>query len=154
MHIELPSEEATLALGARLARHVVAGAVIHLRGELGAGKTTLVRGLLRALGHEGKVKSPTYTLLEPYRIQGRRIIHIDLYRLAAPEEAEYLGLREEAGEAILLVEWPEKGEDVLPPPDLEVRLRYRKEGRAAVLRARTPKGEAWLAALGEDEKKR
>ncbi len=147
---ELPDAEATEALGAALARCCPAGVQIHLRGELGAGKTTLVRGFLHALGHRGKVRSPTFTLVEPYGLDGRLpggpVYHFDLYRLGDPEELEYLGGRDYFdGRATCLVEWPERGEGWLAPPDVSVELRYTAEGtRRAVLAARDP---VWLACL-------
>ena len=131
--LDLPDPGATEALGERLARYLPDAAVIYLRGDLGAGKTTLVRGLLRALGHAGGVKSPTYTLIEPYQLGDRRVLHCDLYRVADPEELDYLGLRETLGEALLLIEWPERGVGWLPPADLDVRLGYRSPGRRAVI---------------------
>jgi len=145
----LPDEAATLALGAALARVCGEGAVIFLHGNLGAGKTTLARGFLQGLGHGGRVKSPTYTLVEPYEVEGRRVYHFDLYRLQDHEELDYLGLRDYLGaEAVCLVEWPERGEGALPAPDLEINLAYADRSRRAVLRAGTPRGERLLARLG------
>lgn len=146
---ELPDEDATVAFGARLAAALGDGAVIYLHGELGAGKTTLARGLLRALGHTGSVKSPTYTLVEPYAITGRTVFHFDLYRLADPEELEFLGVRDylQPG-AILLIEWPERGEGHLPAPDLELWLEPAGDGRRARWRACNSRGAAIVASLG------
>ncbi len=146
--LDLPDEAAQEAFGARLAGACVGPALIFLAGELGAGKTTLTRGILRGLGHRGTVKSPTYTLVEPYELGGRRVYHLDLYRVADPAELEYLGLREMLAEgALLLVEWPERGAGWLPRPDLRVRIEYRPGGRHLELDAETPDGEAILSAL-------
>jgi tRNA threonylcarbamoyladenosine biosynthesis protein TsaE len=144
----LDSAAATEALGARLAGTLAPGCVLYLHGELGAGKTTLARGLLRALGHCGTVKSPTYTLVEPYQLNGWRLFHWDLYRLADPEELEFLGMRDQLdGEAVLLIEWPERGRGELPAADLEVMLAYAGEGRSCRLEARSPTGQVMLAGL-------
>ncbi|MFO1371322.1 MAG: tRNA (adenosine(37)-N6)-threonylcarbamoyltransferase complex ATPase subunit type 1 TsaE [Candidatus Competibacteraceae bacterium] len=144
----LDSAAATEALGARLAEALTPGCILYLRGELGAGKTTLVRGLLRALGHHGAVKSPTYTLVEPYQLANWRLFHWDLYRLADPEELEFLGLRDQLdGQAILLIEWPERGSGELPEADLEVHLSYAGEGRHCRLDATSAAGTAMLAQL-------
>ena len=139
----LPTDEqAQERLGACIARHTPPGAVIHLDGDLGAGKTTLVRGFIQGLGHKGRVKSPTYTLIEPYEVAGRRLQHLDLYRLADPEELEYLGLRDTLdGETILLVEWPEKGGELLPPADLRIVIDHLDEGRRVTLEPLTSLGE-------------
>ncbi|MGD8708876.1 MAG: tRNA (adenosine(37)-N6)-threonylcarbamoyltransferase complex ATPase subunit type 1 TsaE [Ectothiorhodospiraceae bacterium] len=144
----LPSAEHTEALGARIAAALPPAMVVHLCGDLGAGKTTLVRGLLRALGHSGAVKSPTYTLVEPYELEGRRLFHLDLYRLADAEELEFIGLRDLLdGAAVLLIEWPERGAGVLPGPDLVVRLERDGKGRRVALEAPTARGEAVLERL-------
>ena len=146
---------ATTALGADLVRALEqvpspgSGPwVLYLEGDLGAGKTTLARGLLAALGHQGRVRSPTYTLVESYQTAGRQVHHFDLYRLGDPEELEYLGLRDllEA-DALWLVEWPERGGAMLPDPDVRLCLRPEGRGRRAELRPASPRGERWLAAL-------
>jgi tRNA threonylcarbamoyladenosine biosynthesis protein TsaE len=148
----LPDESATLALGAALARAVVPGLVIYLHGDLGAGKTALTRALLRATGYQGTVKSPTYTLSEPYRVQidGEpvNVIHYDLYRMSSPEEFLDAGFREDFdGKNICIVEWPEKGEPVLPPPDVRVLLNVSGAGRTVELQALSPQGLLCLDRL-------
>lgn len=144
----LDSAAATEALGARLASALAPGCALYLHGDLGAGKTTLARGLLRGLGHSGTVKSPTFTLVEPYQLAGWRLFHWDLYRLADPEELEYLGLRDQIdGEAVLLIEWPERGCGELPAADLEVSLDYAGEGRSCRMEARSAAGHAMLGML-------
>lgn len=128
--IHLADEAAQIAFGRRLATHITPPCVIYLQGDLGTGKTTLVRGLLRGLGHPGPVRSPTFTLLEPYELPGIHLYHLDLYRLGAPEELEYLGLRDLLDpDSLLLVEWPRRGLGILPPPDLTLKLDYQGEGR-------------------------
>ena len=119
--LHIADEAAMLALGATLARRFATGGLITLHGDLGAGKTTLVRGLLRELGHTGVVKSPTYTLVEPYTLASGEVFHFDLYRLADPEELEYMGIRDYLRpDALCLVEWPEKAGATLPVADLQV----------------------------------
>jgi tRNA threonylcarbamoyladenosine biosynthesis protein TsaE len=126
----LPDEAATMAFGARLAGVLRGGELILLEGDLGMGKTTLVRGLLRALGHEGTVKSPTYTLIEPYEFDCWRIYHLDLYRIADPGELDFIGLDELMDErAIVLVEWPERAPGAFRAPDYRITIRPQGEGR-------------------------
>jgi len=144
------------ALGARLAAALGAADmrepfVIGLSGELGAGKTTLVGGLLAALGHEGPARSPTYTLIEPYRLAGRDLYHCDLYRLRDPSELDDLGLRDLlVGPAVLLVEWPERAAERLPEPDLALLLEYENQGRALTLVPGSDAGRTVVAGLRLD----
>ena len=143
----LDSAPATEALGARLAVRLRPGNILYLSGDLGAGKTTLARGLLHALGHRGTVKSPTYTLVEPYQIDDWRLFHWDLYRLADAEELEFLGLRDQLdGQATLLIEWPERGQGGLPAADLEIALSYAGAGRICRLTPRSARGQTLLSA--------
>ena len=144
----LPDPAATEALGRNLAALLPPAATVYLQGPLGAGKTCLARGLLRALGHRGTVRSPTYTLVEPYEAAGLRLLHLDLYRLANAEELEFLGLRDWLGEPhVLLVEWPERGAGVLPAPDLDIRLAPAGSGREAALSGHGALGQRLEAAL-------
>jgi tRNA threonylcarbamoyladenosine biosynthesis protein TsaE len=144
----LADEPAMLAFAARCSTFLRAGGLVFLEGDLGAGKTTFARGLLRALGYQGAVKSPTYTLMESYQVSGTAIYHCDLYRLADPEELEFLGLRElfDSG-ALWLIEWPERGMGWLPAPDLVIALTWHEHGRYAVLRATSARAQAWLVDL-------
>jgi len=142
------------ALGAALGRALFAAGssqplLVTLSGDLGAGKTTLVGGLLAALGHEGPARSPTYTLLEPYRFGGRDVVHCDFYRLRHPDELDDLGLRDlQRPGAILLVEWPEKADDRLGTPDLTLHLDYADENTRTVrFAAATAAGQAVLQRL-------
>lgn len=150
----LDAAAATEALGAALGPAALeAGLVVFLEGPLGAGKTTLVRGLLRGLGHRGAVRSPTYTLVEGYPLAGgRQALHLDLYRLADPEELEYLGVRElDAPDQLVLIEWAERGGDRLPPADLRLSLAVAGDGREAALTPLTAAGESVLRALNIDK---
>jgi len=142
---ELADEAATLNMGASLALSVSAGLIIYLHGDLGAGKTTLVRGMLHALGHTGKVKSPTYTLVEPYEISGLLVYHFDLYRFIDPEEWDAAGFRDYFNaQSVCLVEWPEKAGDLLPQPDIDIRMNQKGTGREIRLSANTSTGEKCL----------
>ncbi len=129
MNVHLPSEADTLRWGAEFAAGLTTE-LVFLRGQLGAGKTTLARGLLRGFGHVGVVKSPTYTLLEPYEFRGRRVYHFDFYRIEDPAELSFIGIDELLADAALkLVEWPERGGDRLPKPDVDIVLALGDEGR-------------------------
>lgn len=148
----LHDEAGTSALGAALARALAPGLVIYLHGDLGAGKTALTRALLHASGHAGHVKSPTYTLAEPYaiRLHGRaqNIIHFDLYRMVDAQEFLEAGFRENFNDDnICIVEWPEKAEDVLPPPDLNIFLTVQGAGRDVRLQALSERGALCLQRL-------
>ena len=139
--VDLPDEHSTMAFGASLARVCPSPLRIYLSGELGAGKTTLSRGFLHALGHEGSVKSPTYTLVEPYEFDNVMVFHFDLYRIADPEELAYMGFDDYLmTPAILLVEWADRGGDWLPPPDLLVHLSPLGEGRQLRLMPQSAQG--------------
>lgn len=146
LHIE--SDEAMQALGARLGAACRSHGVIYLRGELGTGKTTLVRGLLRALGHEGAVKSPTFSLVEPYTVNGSNIYHFDLYRLSDPEELEFMGLRDYfSADSLCLIEWPQQGGDRVPPADLLIELEHAGPARELQITAQSLHGEEILKGL-------
>jgi tRNA threonylcarbamoyladenosine biosynthesis protein TsaE len=143
----VPDGAAMEALGQRLARSARCPGVIYLQGELGTGKTTLARGLLRGFGYHGKVKSPTHTLIEPYPLGGLNVYHLDLYRLGSSEELEWIGIRDLLAEdALLLVEWPDQGRGVLPPPDLVIVIDYLDQGRKLRLQPVTAQGERLVAA--------
>lgn len=147
MKCQLADAAATEYLGAQLAGSVTPS-LVYLIGELGAGKTTLVRGFLHALGYSGKVRSPTYTLVEPYACECCTVFHLDLYRLADAEELEWLGLRDMLSEsALLMVEWPERGNGVLPPADLTVYIEYSGAGRVARLVPASKAGKQLLRGV-------
>ena len=146
--LALPDEAATLAFGASLAQVLGPGLNIYLHGDLGAGKTTLVRGLLRELGHTGKVKSPTYTLVEPYTVSRLNLYHFDLYRFIDPEEWDAAGFRDYFNpESLCLVEWPEKAQELLPAPDIDIRLQPEGQGRRVIAHANTDSGKQCLEKL-------
>ncbi|MBU0621955.1 MAG: tRNA (adenosine(37)-N6)-threonylcarbamoyltransferase complex ATPase subunit type 1 TsaE [Gammaproteobacteria bacterium] len=146
--IALPDEAATAAFATSLAKMLRPGLVIYLRGNLGAGKTTLVRALLQALGYDGRVKSPTYTLLERYEVAGLHLRHFDLYRFRDAEEWEGSGFRDEFdGSNICLVEWPEQAAGLLPPADISLTFEILQDGREVLLHAYTPAGQTCLSAL-------
>lgn len=151
LELNLATEQKTLELGARLASHCSSPCTIFLEGDLGAGKTTLVRGFLQGLGFTGIVKSPTYTLVEPYEKQGKHIFHFDLYRLHDPEELTYIGIADYfATPCISLIEWPERARQQLPSPDLSCYIRAAFSGRQILLTAHSKKGTHILQQLGKE----
>ena len=148
LSLPLPDEAATAALAGRLAHILQPGLVIYLRGDLGAGKTTLVRALLQHLGYTGKVKSPTYTLIERYEAAGLHLCHFDLYRFLDAEEWEGSGFREEFdGRNICMVEWPEQATGLLPPADISITFDILQDGREVSLHAYSEAGQRCLSAL-------
>jgi len=159
LELALPDAAATEILGIALARTFPgaeqASAALYLAGDLGAGKTSCVRALLRSCGVTGLIRSPTYTLVETYRLEGHTppltCVHVDLYRLEGAGQVDELGLRDFLTPGhLLLVEWPQKGAGALPPPDLEISLEFAAEGRHAQLHAGTQPGAAWLRNLRDD----
>ncbi len=150
----LPDPAATDALGGALARTQPAAAVVHLRGDLGAGKSSLARAWLRALGVQGTIRSPTYTLVERYPLESAghgtdapaEALHLDLYRIGDPGELEFLGL-DDVEQALWLVEWPERGAQALPRVDLDIALSWAGDGRAVRIEACSLAGQAWLQRL-------
>ncbi|MEI8642162.1 tRNA (adenosine(37)-N6)-threonylcarbamoyltransferase complex ATPase subunit type 1 TsaE [Pseudoalteromonas sp. Hal099] len=144
----LNDEIATVAMGNKVAAIIEQGAVIYLHGDLGAGKTTFTRGVVQGFGHTGKVKSPTYTLVEPYELTRANVYHFDLYRLGDPEELEYMGIRDYFSEqAICIVEWPEKGGEFIPVPDLDIALSYVGDERKIVINSASERGIAIVEKL-------
>jgi len=146
---ELKNEDATIQFGSQLSERLIAdrekGCVVYLHGELGAGKTTLVRGVLQGLGYTGRVKSPTYTLVEQYEVLGRTLFHFDLYRLADPEELEYLGIRDYLdAKSLVFVEWPERGKGFLSNADIDITLTYDGDARRIECKSLTPTGQFCL----------
>jgi tRNA threonylcarbamoyladenosine biosynthesis protein TsaE len=134
---ELPDEAATLAAGRAFASQLSGGDTVYLHGDLGAGKTTFVRGVLQGLGHAGKVKSPTYTLVEPYEFDGFSVYHFDLYRFTSEEEWEAAGLNEYFNsQSICFVEWPEKAQNLLPEPDFDIKITPLTQGRSLQIHVR------------------
>ena len=148
VEFNVTTEQHMLEFGARLAGLVCDQCLVTLQGDLGAGKTTLVRGLLQGAGYKGAVKSPTFSLVEPYDLNGCRIFHFDLYRLQDPEELEYIGIRDYLdGSALCLVEWPEKAGSVLPVADINIMIRKVNEGRSVRLETFTDRGQALFEQL-------
>jgi len=149
----LPDEDATIAIGTGLAQVLQSEAkqqalVVYLNGDLGAGKTTLTRGFVRGMGHQGNVKSPTYTIVEPYELSKWRVFHFDLYRLADAEELEYMGIRDYFNDdCCCFIEWPEKGSGLLAKADLIINIAYQDEQRIIKLQAETDHGKQVLESL-------
>lgn len=151
--IEIYGEDKMLVFAAQCAKVLQQGGLVFLDGDLGAGKTTLSRGILRGLGHQGAVKSPTYTLVETYDVEddgGKplKVCHFDLYRLGDPEELEFMGIRDYLeDEQLCLIEWADKGFGILPKPELLMHIEDLGEGRRITWTAYTEKGNAWCEAL-------
>lgn len=140
----LPDTAATIAIGKKIAPHLPLGSTIFLHGDLGAGKTTFTRGVLQGLGHQGRVKSPTYTLVEPYHVGNGTIYHFDLYRFNDEEEWEMSGFREYFNpQSICLIEWPEKAINLLPQPSVEITLQHQADARMIEFSSALPI-ETWL----------
>ena len=149
--VELNGEDEMVSFGHRLGVACEGDATVFLRGNLGMGKTTLCRGVLQAHGHSGAVKSPTYTLVEPYELSTGLVYHFDLYRLADPEELEYLGIRDYFSEpAIRLIEWPDQGAGELPEPDLTLQIERKDLGRSVSCEAKSAIGDLILKRLEVD----
>ncbi len=151
LRIRVRDAAAMESLGEQAAAGVRAGQLVFLRGELGAGKTTFIRGVLRGLGHRGAVTSPTYTLVEPYQVGGLSVYHFDLYRIVDAEELENLAVRDYLdGEGVCLVEWPERGQGVLPAPDCEIVIDFDGDGtRLVECRCETELGDALCECLSD-----
>lgn len=143
--LKFEDETTMLAWANKVASSLKGGLVVHLEGTLGMGKTTLTRGLIQGLGHQGAVKSPTYTLVEPYELADCTAYHFDLYRLADPEELEFMGVRDYfADTTVCLIEWPEKGEGILPPADVVIEITPWEQGRQLTCHSHTAKGHVAL----------
>lgn len=144
----LASEEETIAFGKQLARVLSAPCLVYLSGDLGAGKTTFARAFLRELGVTGAIKSPTFSIVEPYQLDKLELYHFDLYRMADPEEIEFLGFRDYCHDnSIILLEWPEKARDFIPPADIVITLTRQGSGRDCQLAFLTPRGESFAPAI-------
>ena len=140
------------ALAAQLGGATVQTGIVYLQGKLGTGKTTLVRGWLRALGVESPIRSPTYTLVEPYVTARARVYHFDLYRLSDAEELEYLGARDYfLTDVLCLIEWPERGKGWLPAADLLIQIAFAGSGRRVDITGHSAVGAQFLAALGKPQ---
>lgn len=154
LEVPLADESATVAFARRFGACLDGTCLIFLQGELGAGKTTFCRGILRGLGHEGAVKSPTFTLVEPYLLGDIQVFHFDLYRLSDPNELEYIGVDDYLdGRGLVLVEWPERAEDYLPESDLTLRLQVRDQGRWLTIKANSDQGEKVIRRVRAQQNK-
>ncbi|RLV61320.1 tRNA (adenosine(37)-N6)-threonylcarbamoyltransferase complex ATPase subunit type 1 TsaE [Parashewanella curva] len=144
----LTNEDETVALGRQLSALITPPLTLYLTGDLGAGKTTFSRGLIQSLGHQGAVKSPTYTLVEPYELPSMRVFHFDLYRLMDPEELEFMGIRDYfSDDCLCIVEWPDRGHGLLPEADVHLHIDYMEEGRTLRMDAITSKGKILIEQL-------
>ncbi len=151
--LHLANEDAMVAFGGHLARITQGHGLIFLEGDLGTGKTTLSRGIIRGLGHTGAVKSPTFTLVEPYEINDIRAFHFDLYRLVDPEELEFMGIRDYFDQdALCLIEWPQQGAGFLPKADLTITIGQHNTGRQLTLSPQGARGESWCAEVALEYK--
>ncbi|MFC0309694.1 tRNA (adenosine(37)-N6)-threonylcarbamoyltransferase complex ATPase subunit type 1 TsaE [Gallibacterium trehalosifermentans] len=156
-HLFLENEAATLAFGQKLSvllTNLTENFVIYLNGQLGAGKTTLTRAIIQNMGYQGNVKSPTYALVEEYHLHNKSIYHFDLYRLSDPEELEFFGFRDYfRPHTLCLLEWAEKGGDLVPPADLLITLNYQDNAREIILQANSIAAEQIICALITDQAK-
>ena len=144
----IEDEESMVEFGGKLAETLLVGAIITLNGDLGAGKTTLSRGMLQRLGHSGAVKSPTYTIVEPYQLDIGSVYHFDLYRVNDPQELDYIGFTDYLAEAFLsLIEWPERGHGYLGDTDMVIEIEHLTSGRRVSVSSQTDRGWAMLAGL-------
>ncbi|MBW8182625.1 tRNA (adenosine(37)-N6)-threonylcarbamoyltransferase complex ATPase subunit type 1 TsaE [Shewanella nanhaiensis] len=144
--VYLDNEQDTVELGKRLAAIITPPLILNLSGELGAGKTTLSRGLIQAFGHQGAVKSPTYALVEPYELAGVDLFHFDLYRLSDPEELEFMGIRDYfTKNSICIVEWPDRGHGLMPEADISCHIKYLDAGREVEIVSGSEKGQLLLS---------
>ena len=151
MKVNLPDEAATLSIAAAMGRCLPSSLILFLEGQLGAGKTTLVRGMIQSLGYAGKVKSPTYGLVERYQLPDILIHHLDLYRLGHPEELEFLGIRDIIAEpGVVAIEWPERGQGMLPQANIICHLRVLDEGRELRLGAGCEAGRLWIDCVADE----
>ncbi len=149
--LEVVDEAAMIGLGGQLAAALVPGLIVYLNGDLGMGKTTLARGFIQSLGHHGAVKSPTYTLVEPYELSGANVYHFDLYRLGDAEELEFMGVRDYFdGASVCLIEWSERGVGVLPPADLVITIERQGLGRRVSLLPCSVSGENVTGAINRE----
>lgn len=147
--LDVHNENAMVAFGQRLAQALEQNLVIYLHGNLGAGKTTFTRGVMQGLGHTGHVKSPTYTLVEPYTLSGWQVYHFDLYRLSSPEELEFIGIRDYVNDnTVCIIEWPEKGAHFLAPADLDLHITsHKQDKRHMELVSNSSRGDMILAKI-------